>query len=45
MPTSFEGLKYSRYLFKPIEDSETGGCHTDVYLPPSSIPGPYPVGG
>lgn len=42
--TSFEGLPYTRHLFKPIENGETAGCHADVYLPSESIARPYPVG-
>ncbi|BEJ17067.1 hypothetical protein CspHIS471_0604680 [Cutaneotrichosporon sp. HIS471] len=33
MPVSREGHTYNRYLFKPLPDTVTGGCHADVFLP------------
>ncbi|EIW73025.1 hypothetical protein M231_04329 [Tremella mesenterica] len=43
MPISFEGLEYTRYTFKTLKTYDTGGCRADVYLPDSSLPGPYPI--
>jgi hypothetical protein len=34
MPTSREGFEYTRYLFKEVLPSMTGGCHADVWMPP-----------
>jgi hypothetical protein len=33
MPISREGLAFSRYQFKAIENVLSGGCHGDVYYP------------
>ncbi|BEI86726.1 hypothetical protein CcaverHIS002_0700720 [Cutaneotrichosporon cavernicola] len=33
MPTSREGFEYTRYLFKEVAPSMTGGCHADVWMP------------
>ena len=31
---------HRRLLFKPIENSETGGCHIDVFLPKTTSGAP-----
>ena len=35
MPISFEGLPYTRHLFKAIDNCEGGGLYADVYTPDS----------
>ena len=44
MPIAPEGHTYTRHMFKPVENSETGGCHADVYLPHTFGDSPCPTG-